>query len=50
MSSQVIKPTWGSVRRLMNSLRRLAGLTEARTQGWWTYFGSFGDDFFSEQD
>jgi hypothetical protein len=22
----------------------------SRTQSWWAYFGSFGDDFFSDTD
>jgi len=38
------------VRSTMNVIRRLVERPRRRDRlGWWPYFGSFGDDFFSEE-
>jgi hypothetical protein len=37
---------------LSSTLRRLTGARsdESRLSAFWSYFGSFGDDFFSDDD
>jgi hypothetical protein len=38
---------------MRNAVLRLAGLGRTRADqclGWWSYFGSFGEDFFSDDD
>jgi hypothetical protein len=33
----------------MNVLRRLVDRNRGERLTWWAYFGSFGDDFFSDE-
>jgi hypothetical protein len=38
------------MRKPTSFLRRLIGRQPAKRPGWWTYFGSFGDDIFGDAE
>jgi hypothetical protein len=42
----------GTMSALSSTLRRLTGARsdESRISAFWSYFGSFGDDFFTDDD